>query len=675
MILFPLLLASALQQPVSELRLETYRARVGAAESAVRLHEYTRAREWLDGADPDLRGWEWHYLRRQTDRAQATWSPRESTLLGLDLSPDGALLAGSFADGAILVWALPEMKVQASLEGHTAAVYTARFSPDGLQLVSASRDKTARVWDVASGRQLREFEGNSNALGCADWHPDGRRIASSSWRRTGNGAEVRGEVKIWDAGTGQIDHDLDAWIKPTGHLVFTPDGKQLAITSWDGVVSLFDLSEANPESLELKVPENESYRAVYGLDVSPDGKLLAGAGNDGYVTIWTLPSGDLHSSTEVSLDSLRVAAFTADGESVLAAGDDDVVWRIPIAAPHAPQALPGHGAAVRALAVDADRGVFYSGGADHTLRRWSADFGAYDGVHAGEAEDSAWTASWTRDGSRFGVSLFDGTARIMDAATGAVVHEWRADDGEIHGLALSPEGTRALVWGWDGVVRIFTVGVEAPLREFTDADRGGSYHAGWSKDGALVAAVIGSKVRMWNLANSEVRAELEHPDSLTRVAFSPDGALLATAARDGVVRVWSAEDGALRAELTGHGGAVSGLAWRADGARLASCDGSGEVRIWDPKAEQLVRLAWDTDVGLTNLDYSPDGKRLAVAAGKALALVDAEHGGLVLELRPYRDTVWDVAFAPDGARLIPVTNRGPLRVLDSGAPSKWAWPR
>ncbi|HEX4831219.1 MAG TPA: hypothetical protein VH478_09030 [Trebonia sp.] len=65
------------------------------------------------------------------------------------------------------------------------------------------------------------------------------------------------------------------------------------------------------------------------------------------------------------------------------------------------------------------------------------------------------------------------------------------------------------------------------------------------------------------------------------MAFSPDGALLATASEDGTTRIWSAATGAPRATLTGHDGPVTGVAFLPGGAVAITTSQDGTAMLWD----------------------------------------------------------------------------------------------
>jgi WD40 repeat protein len=161
-----------------------------------------------------------------------------------------------------------------------------------------------------------------------------------------------------------------------------------------------------------------------------------------------------------------------------------------------------------------------------------------------------------------------------------------------------------------------------------------------SADGKLLArGAIDGVVDVWDVATGKKLHKLKgHTASVCRVAFSPDGKTLASAATTwgiwppgaeeargpGEMKLWDLVTGKERVTLKGHPGLALSLAFSPDGKTLATESGgteeeaendpSGLVKLWDVDTGK-VKLELKQDNYVQSLAFAPDGKTLAVGTG------------------------------------------------------------
>jgi WD40 repeat protein len=189
----------------------------------------------------------------------------------------------------------------------------------------------------------------------------------------------------------------------------------------------------------------------------------------------------------------------------------------------------------------------------------------------------------------------------------------------------------------------------------------------WSPDGAqLATAADDETVRIWDAATGRTIATLTgHTDAVRAVAWSPDGAQLATAGNDETVRIWDAATGRTVATLTGHTDWVNAVAWSPDGIHLATAADDKTVRIWDPATGHTATVIGRAR-GVNALAWSPDGAQLATAADdETVRIWDAATGRTIATLTGHTDAVRAVAWSPDGAQLATAGNDETVRIWDA----------
>ena len=252
----------------------------------------------------------------------------------LSYAPDGQTIATGGDDGKVKVWSTHSGFCFVTFTEHTAPISAVSFAKQGSVLFSASLDGTLRAFDLIRYRNFRTFTSPSPVqFSCLAVDPSGEVVAA--------GSTDSFEVFLWSVQTGKLLDVLSGHEAPVSTLAFSPSGSnQLASGSWDRTVRIWNVFSRSRAVEPMALTSD-----VLALTFRPDGKELAVSTLDGQITIFDVQESKQINSIDGRKDvsggrkaddrvaaansasgkSYNSLAYTADGRCILAGGNSKYV--------------------------------------------------------------------------------------------------------------------------------------------------------------------------------------------------------------------------------------------------------------------------------------------------------------------------------------------------------------
>lgn len=575
-------------------------------------------------------------------------------VFALAYSPLGDYLAAGDTEGDVRVWRTSQTNGSALPRDHQGAVSSVAFSPSGRRLASASFDRTVVVWDLATRSVVRRLPGPSD---------------SAVMQVAFLGSEDR--LVVSDADGAVVTYDLlpdkqfavrrVAYAPGVTHkLAVDSAGTLIALAGNDGTVSVFTNEEGKWIGRQVEAhPDGTTSIALVS-----DATILFTGGQHGEIKKWEVATlrergKALHGDT----DAIYSLAATPDGHHLLSAGGSKGVvrWDLREGDTAQPRSLAGHAKAVFALAVHPDGRQFVSGGGDHSIIHWSIESQPHLYRSVDADAKMLFTVAFSPNGKELVVSGATGDVRML--STEDLVVQVREDsliDGPVGEVRYSGDGSVILASAM-GLYRWYQG--NGSLHGLFDGASGSLYRVSVNAAGnKLLTGSPNGEVALWSTeAGRKVWAVKRAPNDARAIAIDPRGVRCVAAGDSNAIQVLDAERGRpIGGPLTGHTLSILDVKFDPTGEILASGSLDGTIRLWNLRTRTLVATLAGRMGPVNGVAFNSQGNLLAGASRNGVvALWDVgTRNPLALLAGALSGTVTAVSFSPDGRWLAATDNEG-----------------
>ena len=533
----------------------------------------------------------------------------------VSFSPDGKLLMAAGPDGELMRWTVSEPSTPGvRLPGHTGTVKHVMFAQESRLAASAGADNNVLIWDFAQDAPIRKV------------------------------LPIK-EPNLMSA-------------------VLSPDGRRVATIHYGKTITVLDVD--SEQTIASKTLTDVAKEPLYALAYSPNGRLLASGSGSGRVRIWNAidltPYGDV---LDLGL-FLNTVAFDSSG-SILAIGMGSGtihLWDISAGVKKI-KLLQGHSGEVTSLAFSADGKVLASASSDNTIRLWDVSSGvALAGFEPLEHMSVTCVAldpsgRWLASGSS------EGDLRLWDLSSRTGIGEVLPyGPNRVGALAVNAGRNTLAVSDLNGRLSLWDVPtrrLRSPLVKVHDSRAQLLY---FSKDDQELTSIDRYSeicVIQLSLEKKSCRSIKELVGDSGAIFPSPDGNVLASRSKEGIVRLWNAHSFKPMGEpFLERVNSSEELSWSSDSQMLGAACGilSTTMCLWTIDSTSTpVKVSMGT-TGVANLAFKSDRKMVAVGGwDKLVWLLDLTATPKRREpFRGHLGAVLRVLFSPDGRILSSTAN-------------------
>ena len=574
---------------------------------------------------------------------------------------------------------------------HTGEVNSVSYSNNGKYLITASADHTVKIFEAGTGNELLSIHDMNAPITMAVFSPNmrqvmlcylgnapvydlesGKRLFTFQQSATINHIAYSNDglycltagddkvVRVFDARLGSVVHTLDDHVEAVKYAEFSPDSKFLVTASWDKTALLYDLS--NGKILHVFAAHQGNLNSAH---FSADGSKVITASWDFTAKLFDCKKGALLRSFEGHGKTVQDALLTPDGKTAITTCMDGSTRLFDAETGKLIQAFAhfGVGSCVR---LSADGNYALSGDKSgeclliaipdrQLVKRWRAHNGGIQDIASHPTRPEFYTAS-----NDYALHGYDSLGNLITSIHGKT--EPIAD------FVFSPDGKWMAAIYQDSILRV--IAVESG-RERSRFIPGGIIHSLSFHPTLNLLATAGKQghLKVYDIRNGEELLHVEVSGSAIRkVQWNVNGEQIFLTGDENLARVISYQTGKVIHNFTGHRGAVLDAAISKNGSYAITGGFDSSVRVYDFQTGKTLFKYDGFRRKINHVKFSSDGQYFLYCEGHTLYVHETNTGKLLHVLGEHTWYVHDVEFSPDGRYVLSAgaDNQAILYEVESG---------
>ena len=449
-------------------------------------------------------------------------------------------------------------------------------------------------------------------------------------------------------------------------VAFSPDGKLLATAGEAGEIHLWQVADMKP-LLSLR----GHLRWILSIVFSPDGKTLASSSDDRTIKLWDVSTGQVLRTLQAHSSWVWSITFSPDGETLASASDDRTIKLWDVRTGQILRTLEGHASLVRSVSFSPDGDILASGSNDCTIKLWDVSTGQLLKTLEGHTlwvQSIAFSPS-NVTGETSKMLLASGsddcTIKLWDVSTGQVLRTLQGHTYLVQSIAFSPDGRTLASSSHDQTVKLWDVSTGRCVRTL-QGHASQVWAVAFSPDGRTLASGSDDRtIKLWDVHTGQaLRTLWGYTNRVRSVAYCPGSKILASGSGDYTVRLWDVSDGNCLKICRGHTNWVLSVAYSPGGKILASASCDRTVRLWDVSSGKCLKTLQGSPNWVLSVAFSPNNQILASSSERTVRLWDVGSGECLKTFQVSTNWVWSVAFDPEGKTLATGSGDRTVRLWD-----------